>query len=450
MLGRASFGEPGAGTTASVTISSEGIVIRSGRCSVRLPTDPGTDGPGWRSLRRLEVTSTAGDLTVCLDDHNPFRQYAGLDVACDLTDEVVARWNTRLGEAWTLLGTYHPELARSLAAGLLCLVPLIETPDGRGVSATAVNAFGAAAMTPPVDAATLAEGLVHEFQHSKLSALLDLIPLYDQGIQVLLYAPWRDDPRPLPGLLQGTYAYLGVAAFWRQHRFQAPAADALFAHYQFDRWRDQAARAAAVISDSGALTDAGHRFVDTLSEVLASWRQEPVPEEARRAAGEATLDHWLSWRLRNLRPDDEAVRRLADQWHAGASAPTGPVPECLPVAGRFAPVPNDRLTLLHQRLRREPFLAQASPADLSQARGDTSAAAALYRKMIEHDADDTHVWAGLALTSGPADEDAGCMLRSRPEIVRAVHQDLTKRGPGAVDPTLLAGWLGSLETHSAS
>jgi hypothetical protein len=32
------------------------------------------------------------------------------------------------------------------------------------------------------------------------------------------YVPWRDDPRPISGLLQGAYAYLGVTGFWRTRR----------------------------------------------------------------------------------------------------------------------------------------------------------------------------------------------------------------------------------------
>jgi hypothetical protein len=32
------------------------------------------------------------------------------------------------------------------------------------------------------------------------------------------YAPWRSGPRPLNGLLQGAYAFLGVSGFWRQQR----------------------------------------------------------------------------------------------------------------------------------------------------------------------------------------------------------------------------------------
>ena len=60
----------------------------------------------------------------------------------------------------------------------------------------------------------LASVLVHECQHAKLNAVLDLIPL-SRPDQARYYAPWREDPRPLGGLLHGAYAYLGVSDFWR-------------------------------------------------------------------------------------------------------------------------------------------------------------------------------------------------------------------------------------------
>jgi HEXXH motif-containing protein len=53
--------------------------------------------------------------------------------------------------------------------------------------------------------------LVHEFQHSELSVVPDLTRLYDAGPDEFYYAPWRNDPRPFGGLLQGVYAFIGVA-----------------------------------------------------------------------------------------------------------------------------------------------------------------------------------------------------------------------------------------------
>ena len=52
-------------------------------------------------------------------------------------------------------------------------------------------------MALPADGETLALLLIHEFQHVKLGAVLDLLDLCDPADRRLFYAPWRDDPRPL-------------------------------------------------------------------------------------------------------------------------------------------------------------------------------------------------------------------------------------------------------------
>ena len=55
-----------------------------------------------------------------------------------------------------------------------------------------------------MDAPALAAALVHEVQHSKLNAVIDIVPLVRPGVgHRRYYAPWRDDPRPPAGLLQG-------------------------------------------------------------------------------------------------------------------------------------------------------------------------------------------------------------------------------------------------------
>ena len=63
----------------------------------------------------------------------------------------------------------------------------------------------------------MAETLVHEFQHVKLCGLLDMVPLAASGAEKV-YAPWRQDPRPAGGLLQGIYAHLGIVRFWQSQR----------------------------------------------------------------------------------------------------------------------------------------------------------------------------------------------------------------------------------------
>ena len=53
--------------------------------------------------------------------------------------------------------------------------------------------------------------LTHELQHTKLNAVMYLFELLEPVAGERFYAPWRDDPRPLGGFLQGIYAFFGIA-----------------------------------------------------------------------------------------------------------------------------------------------------------------------------------------------------------------------------------------------
>ena len=97
-------------------------------------------------------------------------------------------------------------------------MPLANDVPGQEISATARQAFGAIAAALPASGADLARLIIHEFQHVKLGALIDMFDLYDRTDQRLFYAPWREDPRPVGALLQGTYAHLGVTDYWRSYR----------------------------------------------------------------------------------------------------------------------------------------------------------------------------------------------------------------------------------------
>jgi len=52
-----------------------------------------------------------------------------------------------------------------------------------------------------------------------LNAVVELVDL--PGGKELFYAPWRDDPRPLLGLLHGIYAFTAVHRIgWWLHEFR--------------------------------------------------------------------------------------------------------------------------------------------------------------------------------------------------------------------------------------
>jgi uncharacterized protein len=211
--------------------------------------------PEWEPVRVL----TAPGIGVALEDTDPYRDCHQWPVAPRLTDEQFAEWQRGFAIAWREIQTHHPAYAPALAAGLTTLMPLAAGSDGSDVSAAARHGFGAIGAALPADPVTLALLLMHEFQHVKLGAVLDLYDLFDPDDKRLFHAPWRKDPRPLEGLLQGTYAHLAVSEFWRV-RAGLGEYDEAEAAERYERWRAHTAAAIETLANSGSLTPLGMRF----------------------------------------------------------------------------------------------------------------------------------------------------------------------------------------------
>jgi HEXXH motif-containing protein len=252
--------------------------------SVRIPADVREPAPGWRPLAPLLPG-------LVVDDVDPFRMPAAPHTARDVD---VTAWTPAFTAAQALLNRWHPDVAAEVAAMITVVVPLARPAEGQ-VSSSSPETFGAIAMSDPADPVSLAVTLTHEVQHVKLSALLDLVQLTSPDSHVRLYAPWRDDPRPASGLLQGTYAYLGVTGFWRRQRAAGQASGLPDADVEFARWRQAAADGAATLLSSGQLTAAGTDFVGGIAGTLAAWHDDPVPLPAREQAAAANARHLARW-----------------------------------------------------------------------------------------------------------------------------------------------------------
>jgi uncharacterized protein len=133
---------------------------------------------------------------------------------------------------------------------------------------------------------------VHEFQHVKLGALLDITELFDPSdTEARHYAPWRPDPRPLEGLMQGTYAHIAVVEFWRGRRLQLTGAAREAAETQFARWRMDTAEAVLQLQKSGSLTPLGARLAEAMGRTLDPWLTDPVGAEAAETARRKAAEH---------------------------------------------------------------------------------------------------------------------------------------------------------------
>ncbi|NEA61824.1 HEXXH motif domain-containing protein [Streptomyces sp. SID12488] len=217
------------------------------------------------------------------------------------------RWATPARGACRLLRADHPEAYAELAAGPHLLVPLTRPGHGNR-SGSSAETFGCMALSPPTSATGLAVTLTHETQHNKLAALLHLFDLFEPGGPERFYAPWRPDPRPLPGLFHGAYAHLGVARFWERRRETEPdPALRATAHAQFARWRLASHEATTVTLSSGRLTPLGHRFAAHMLTTLDLLCSLPVPAPALHHAESAARAHRADWQNRN----GDTARRLS-------------------------------------------------------------------------------------------------------------------------------------------
>lgn len=451
-LGMAHFDEDGADGYAMARGCGGGLEIVVGNKSLAIPEDATVDGPRWRGLRWLRVTAVGHALTVALDDLDPFRAKCGLVTADRLSATSVTRWERILTGAWELLVLNHKTYADAIGAGLISLVPLVARSRKDTISATSAEAFGSCALSEPIDVESLAVTLVHEFQHVKLGALHDIIPLYTPDSNTFSYSPWRDDPRPLSGLLQGAYAYLGITDFWRTQRElynHVGTQNSMFAHFEFARWREQTWRVLDALERSGRLTFIGNDLLLGMRDTLCGWRGETVPTEAAVAARSANADHWLSWRIRNLAPDPAEVDSLAEAWLTGARPGRRSRESILAIFHRTMEL-NPRLELLCLRLRDPGSFASkylhssglppgdVTDGDVAYASGDMQTAVGHYRKLITADPCRKSAWAGLAVAGNWPQSST---LAQHPELAYAVYQQIRELTATAPDPIDLASWL---------
>jgi hypothetical protein len=358
-------------------------------------------------------------------------------------------WQQRLEGAWRILVRQDRLAAAGLASVLTTLVPLNQPETGDLVSATSGWAWGAVATSLPADVSLLAETIYHEFHHLILAAVEDITPLVRADNGALYYAPWRDDPRPASALIQGIYAHLGVATFWRRQRRTGPPCEQLPCEVNFVRAYRAALGAARTLAGVDSLTGTGRILITGVLRQLESWEREPVSYAAESIATGIGLEHQLRWRLAHRHPNSQTTEVLAHAWISGHSEK---------LAGRLLPSDvspykyrlGDSLSEFLKLRYRDPVRFREAMSgndpngqgDIALLNGDYLKAERSYAHQITVHGE-RGAWVGLLLsqyylarTSEPS--------REHPEIIAGVYERVRSLTGISPSPEGLITWLNGI------
>nr|WP_225953868.1 HEXXH motif domain-containing protein [Kibdelosporangium phytohabitans] len=400
------------------------------------------DSPHFFPVRRYTTHSRGVRFSVEINDNDPYRELSEPIPPRRLDRADAAEWEKLLGEAFDLLTLWHPDYARELSAGLRMVTPLPAGTSIRGASSSV--AIGCVAVSRKTSATLVAETLVHEFQHSKLNGLLGL---FDLGHRDDMYAPWRDDPRPLSGLLHGVLAFLSVAEFWQVQRDLLPQQQAGQAHFTFALRRCQVGEAITSLVGEPALTRLGRRLLESIRARFALVERQPVASDVMDAVTKITDDHRATWRKRHVRPDPDDIARLTNAWLAGVPLPVMPASRVVPDA-RPSERPS-RAALVELRLTAPETFAEVvahstlAAGDAAYLADDYAAATTMYLARLRNAPEDTASWVGLGLSLKARGITASDAVLRAPEVVAAVHNRILATVGTAPDPVELATWVGA-------
>jgi HEXXH motif-containing protein len=128
------------------------------------------------------------------------------------TAEDRAAFASQLDDAWALLCEASPDAAAIVRNEVQQVIPLRLAE--RHLSYSLSNFPGAIFVGAARSLWPVAEALVHEAAHVRLNHAAEASPLTLGGRDTVCYSPWRDDPRPVEGVVHGVYAFSLVLGFW--------------------------------------------------------------------------------------------------------------------------------------------------------------------------------------------------------------------------------------------
>lgn len=155
--------------------------------------------------------SESDDNPLAMEEAHPNKEGNALDLGGHARDA----WITSLRDCLARIATYLPELRSEMSLGLQQVVP-VGYDEHKHLSASYREALGTIYLTLHPDPMTMTEAVIHEFQHNKLNAALDLDPFLLNAFTETVVSPVRPDPRPLHGVVLAVHAFQPIAELYRR------------------------------------------------------------------------------------------------------------------------------------------------------------------------------------------------------------------------------------------
>lgn len=137
----------------------------------------------------------------------------------EIVDEALdtyEKWSTVLEDAGAAVRSHKASDVLSAAFGRV-IVPVRSARDNVHSSVSFATRPGVLYMSWCPRASVIAEAVVHESDHQMFYVLCRESPMWEHPPEqqpAIYRSPWRDDPRPLDGLLRGASAFVRVSEFW--------------------------------------------------------------------------------------------------------------------------------------------------------------------------------------------------------------------------------------------
>ena len=198
-----------------------------------------------------------------------------------------------IGDALGLIGAVYPSMEERIAASVNWYVPVGTDTLDTHRSFSAANLVGLVFLSEASNDLQLAEAIVHEFHHNELFAYSHVVPLIDGASDRLFYSPWREDARPLYGLVHAIFVFAGVCDFYRCVE-RTPAFDRHHKHLRQRRSERvcQLDIGLAQIKET-ALTDSGRALIASITARVEEHRLDLAESREVPASVEKHLRKWL-------------------------------------------------------------------------------------------------------------------------------------------------------------